>query len=100
MSPKWSRSLAPDGPVRQAQGKPLPTCQRRVNHNWGEVAFLWRGPPALVVGAPRAPPDRPPPATPPPPPRGAKGASQELHPADAPPLPSPPNHPQPPPRPP
>ena len=34
MLTRWSRSLAPDGPVRQAQGKPLPTCHNRVSHSY------------------------------------------------------------------
>src|SRR3972149_3109416 len=40
ISCKWSRSLEPDGPVLQAHGNPVPTCQNSVNHIWGLLAFL------------------------------------------------------------
>ena len=39
---RCSRSLLSEGPVRQSQGRPVPTCHMTVSQIWGLLAFLAR----------------------------------------------------------
>ena len=47
---RCSRSLLSEGPVRQSQGSPVPTCHITVSHIWGLSAFLARAASARSPG--------------------------------------------------